>query len=562
MKYIFVIWWVISSVGKGVTAASLAKILQSKWYRTTNIKCDMYVNVDAGTINPFEHGEVFVGADGIEADQDLWNYERFAGQKSRADHYITTWQVYQEVIRRERNLEYDGEDVEVVPDVPNEIIRRIEHAGQVDASDITIVEFGGTVGEYQLLLFLEAARMMKYRDPADVSIVMVSYLPVPATVGEMKTKPTQYAIRTLNSAWLQADFVVCRSGDPIPESKKQKLATVCSIDSDRIIAAPDCEVIYDVPLILDQQRMGDLMLETLWLDTRPSDLTTWQKLVSITKSVTQTVTVAIIGKYVSEDDAHVDADSSGSAAINTDTYISVLESIKYAARQCGKKPVIKRIHSESYETDPAKVKELDEVDAVVIPWGFGTRGIEWKIIALKYIRENNIPYLGLCYGMQLMAIEYARNVLWYSDAASEEWGTSSEHMIIHTMEEQRAKIEQNNYGWSMRLGSYLCQLSAWSQSLDMYTRHRSDDIVTWDEWHIWVRERHRHRYEFNSAYTEAFEAWDIRIAGVDQESWLVEIIENSSCTYMVWVQFHPEFSSRLDKAHPLFVGLIEALGEK
>jgi len=547
MKYIFVAWGVISSVGKGVTAASIAKIMQSKGYKTSNIKCDMYVNIDAWTINPGEHGEVFIGEDGIEADQDLGNYERFASQNSSGVHYVTTGQVYQEVIRKERNMEYGWEDVEVVPDVPNEIIRRIKAAGKHDNADITIIELGGTIGEYQVLLFLEAARIMKYKNPDDVSFVVVSYMPIPAVIGEMKTKPTQYAIRTLNSAGLQADFIICRSEVEMDANRRTRLATVCSLDPDCVIAAPDCDAVYEVPLLLEKQNLGNNLLKKLKLEEKKSDLSKREKLVEVTKTVSDGIKIAVVGKYFQYGEF-----------VNPDAYISVLESIKYAAWQCGKKPIIGWINSEDYEKDPQSVQNLSDYDCVVIPGGFGTRGIEGKINALKHIRENNIPYLGLCYGMQLMAIEFARHACGLSDAASEERNDESKNLIISTMAEQRENLKNNNYGASMRLWACPCTLTTWSNSDRCYRAYRPEDIIWEKNGEITISERHRHRYEFNNDYRELFVQKGMLIAWRNEKRDLVEIIENPSCDYMVGVQFHPEFKSRLDKAHPLFVWLIEA----
>lgn len=552
MKYIFVTWWVISSVGKGVTSASVGKILQSKWYKVANIKCDMYVNIDAGTINPGEHGEVFIGEDGIEADQDLGNYERFTWQDSTALQYITTGQVYQEVIRRERNLEFDGEDVEVVPDIPNEIIRRIKLAAKRSDADVTIIEFWWTIGEYQLLLFLEAARIMKYKHPQDVSFIVVSYLPIPATVGEMKSKPTQHAIRTLNSAGIQADFIVCRASVPVDENRRTRIATICSLDAKSIISAPDCASIYEIPENFEKEDFGNKVLDKLWLENKKSKLKKWKQLVKKTKTVKDKVKVAVVWKYFMHGDF-----------TNADAYISVLESIKYAAWQCDKKPVIGWLNSEEYEKDPKKVKELDDYDAVIIPWGFWTRGIEWKIIACKYIRENNIPYLGLCYGLQVMAIEFARNVCKIKDAATEERDCWSKNLVISTMEEQREQIRNKNYGASMRLGACPCTLIPKTASHKYYTKYRKDDLLGINnKGYPIISERHRHRYEFNNDYKDIFEKNGMKMAWINEDRNLVEIMETPGCDYMVGVQFHPEFKSRLEKAHPLFVWLIEAATKK
>src|SRR3989338_7178090 len=347
-KYVFVIGGVMSSVGKGVTSASISKILQARGYKNTNVKCDMYVNLDAGTIRPIEHGEVFVGEDGIEADQDLGNYERFTGNTMTALNYLTTVQVYNEVIRRERNLEYEGEDVEVVPDIPNEIIRRIKQAAQKNDAEVTVVEFGGTVGEYQLLLFLEAARMMKFSNPDDIAIFLVSYLPIPPHIGEMKTKPTQYASRSLNESGLQADFIVARCSAELDKRRRERLATFCNVLKDNAISAPNVETIYEVPMSLEKGELGNKLLKKLGLKSRRNTIAEWEKFVHHIKSLKKEVHIAVVGKYF----------GTGSYTLS-DSYISVIESIKHASWANNVKPVLSWVNSEDFEKDPASVKDLD-----------------------------------------------------------------------------------------------------------------------------------------------------------------------------------------------------------
>lgn len=525
-KYIFVIGGVMSSVGKGVAAASIAKILQSKGYHVANIKCDMYVNVDAGTIRPAEHGEVFVGEDGIEADQDLGNYERFTDQICTLDNYITTGQVYQEVIRRERNLEYKGEDVEVVPDIPKEIIRRINICQEKTNAEIVVVEYGGTVGEYQLLLFLEAARMMKLQNPNDVFFILVSYLPTPTFLKEQKSKPTQYAIRTLNSAGITPDFVFCRSDEPATNDIKRTISNVCSLSISRIISSPNVQSIYDVPLVYEEQCLGKELLRCMHLRQRKTNMQDWKKLSKKIKSFQEQITIGIVGKYFNFKSCR-------------DTYISVIESLQHAAWHNNRKIKILWFDSEEYENDKKKLKELDTVNGIVVPGGFGRRGTEGMILAAEYARKKKIPYFGLCLGMQIATIEFARNVCKLKDANSEEFNPKTPHPVIHIMKEQKKHIARSNYGATMRLGAYNCILRKGSKTQKIY----GVDMIS---------ERHRHRFEFNNKYREYFNTKGLCIVGINPESDLVEIVELKNHPFFIGVQFHPEFKSRPLNPHPLF----------
>ncbi len=531
-KYVFVVGGVMSSVGKGVASASIAKLVQARGYKVASIKCDMYVNVDAGTIRPAEHGEVYVGADGIEADQDLGNYERFTGQITTLDNYITTGQVYQEVIRRERNLEYGGEDVEVVPDVPKEIIRRIKNCQQKTKADIMTIEYGGTVGEYQLVLFLEAARMMKAAMPEDVIFVMVSYLPTPSLLGEQKSKPTQYAIRTLNSAGITPDFIMCRSDLPVSPDVKRTISNVCSLPIERIISAPNVESIYDVPIVFHKQDLGKEVLKALNLRVNPSRMKEWEALSRKIKRMKKEVKIAIVGKYFNMKSCK-------------DTYISVIEATNHAAWHHGFKPKITWIDSESYEKDPKKVKELKKFDGVVVPGGWGTRGIEGKIKAIEYIRKNNIPYLGLCYGMQCAVIEFARNVLGWKDACTTEMKKKGGHPVIHWMPGQLENIKKKKYGGTLRLGEHPCQLIKGTKARELYGKAK-------------VSERHRHRYEYNNDYRVELEEAGLITSGVNPEMNLVEIVELKDHPFFMGTQFHPEFKSYPLKPNPVWRGFLAA----
>ena len=528
IKYIFICGGVMSSVGKGIAAASIGKNLQSKGYRVCIIKCDMYVNVDAGTIRPTEHGEVFVGEDGIEADQDLGNYERFINIPSTKENYITTGQIYKTVIEKERNLEYGGEDVEVVPDIPNEIIRRIKEASLKNKSQITIVEIGGTVGEYQNLLFLEAARMMRLKSPQNVIFALASYLPIPKKVGEMKTKPTQYAARSLNSAGIQADFILARAERPLDKKRKEKLSIFCSVPIENVISAPDASSVYEVPINFEKEDLGNKILKKFNLEPKKNNLDGWKQLVKKIKSLEKQIKIAVVGKYF----------ATGSFILS-DSYISVIESIKYACWANNVKPKLTWINSQRFEKDLNSVKILNNYDGVIVPGGFGSRGVEGIISAIKYARENKIPFLGLCFGMQLATVEFARNAANLKNANSTEINPNTKYPVIDLMKKQKKNIKKSNYGATMRLGNYPCSLVNGTRAKKSYGK---SDIL----------ERHRHRYEFNNKYLNLLKSKGLVISGINKKQNLVEIIELENHPFFVGTQFHPEFKSRPLSSHPLF----------
>jgi CTP synthase len=533
-KYIFVVGGVMSSVGKGIAASSIGKLLQSRGYRVTNIKADMYVNIDAGTIRPAEHGEVFVGEDGIEADQDLGNYERFTGQTCTRDNYITTGQIYAEVIRRERNLEYEGEDVEVYPDIPKEIVRRIKACQEKNNSEIVIIEYGGTVGEYQLLPFLEAARMMKSKNPEDVFVVLISYLPTPSLLGEQKSKPTQHAITDLFSVGLSPDFVICRADQPASADIKRTISNVCSLPIERIISAPDVYSIYDVPVNFEKENFGVTLLKTIGLPSKKKDLADWTALAAKIKKINKEVRIGIVGKYFNFKSCK-------------DTYISVIESINHAAWAEGYKPVVSWIDTEKYEKDRSKLSELDGLDGIIVPGGFGSRGTEGMILAANYAREKKIPYFGLCLGMQIMTLAFARNVLGLPRANSTEFEAETPDPVIATMQDQVEKIKNKNYGATMRLGVYPCELKDGTIARAAYGKKN-------------ISERHRHRYEVNNAYVKRLEEAGLVFSGKYVEGNLMEIAElpKSEHPFCLGTQFHPEFLSRPLSPHPLFLAFIRA----
>lgn len=534
IKYIFVVGGVMSSVGKGVSTASIGRILQSRGYRITMVKCDMYVNIDAGTMRPTEHGEVYVGEDGIEADQDLGNYERFGGIATTKDNYITTGQVYQAVIDKERSFGYEGEDVEVVPDIPNEIIRRINIAAHKTKAEIVVVEIGGTVGEYQNILFLEAIRILKLKNPNDVALVLVSYLPIPKSIGEMKTKPTQYAAQTLNAAGLQCDFILCRAEKPIDAPRRRKLGIFCGIQPDNAISAPDVESIYEIPMNFEKEKLSDKLLKKLQLKPRGRNLRDWQKLVDKIHSSTTPLKIGIVGKYFGSGDFTL-----------ADSYISVIEAIRHASVANNRKPEIQWLDSEIYEHDRRKLKELDNFDGIIVPGGFGSRGVEGKIRAIQYVREKKIPYLGLCYGMQLATIEFARNVCGIKDANTTEINPATKNPVIHLMPEQLKHLARKLYGATMRLGAYPAILEKDSLVAKAYGTRR-------------ISERHRHRYEFNNDYKARLEKKGLKFSGTSPDGQLVEIIELPGHPFFVGTQFHPEFKSRPLQPHPLFLEFVRA----
>ena len=535
-KYIFVVGGVMSGVGKGTAASSIGKVLQSKGYEVTAIKIDPYINIDAGTMNPVEHGEVFVTDDGDETDQDIGNYERFLNRSIGRDNYMTTGRVYQSVIEKERNLEYNGRCVEVVPDIPNEVIARIKRAVKKAKADIAIIEVGGTVGEYQNVLFLEAGRMLKLENPNDVLFVLVSYLPVPGNLGEMKTKPTQTAARLLNSAGIQADFVLARAPVAIDEPRRRKLAIFCNVQPENVISAPDVKSIYEVPLNFAREKLGDKILAKLNLKSNKKDLKEWSKMVQTIKTASKQLKIGVVGKYFTTGDF-----------ILSDSYISVIEAMRHASWDANYKPILEWIDSLEYEKNPKKLVELKKYDGVIVPGGFGGRGIEGKIAAIKYVREHKIPYFGLCYGMQLATVEFARNVAKLKGAVNtSEINSKAEHQVIHMMPGQENLVRTNKYGGTMRLGAYPCVLSKDSIAYQAYgTRN--------------ISERHRHRYEFNNEYREILTKAGLRIAGTSPDKRLVEIIEVPDHPFFVGTQFHPEFKSRPLNPHPLFKAFVKAM---
>ena len=533
--YLFIVGGVMSGVGKGVSTASIGALLKARGLKVTAVKIDQYINVDAGTMNPVEHGEVFVTKDGDETDQDIGNYERFLDEDITRMNYMTTGRVYLAVIERERALGYGGKTVEVVPHVPLEIISRIKTAAKTCDADVTLIEIGGTVGEYQNILYLEAARMMKSEAPDDVLVGLVSYFPIPGVLGEMKSKPTQYAVRACNSAGIQPDFLIGRASVPIDGPRKEKIAMYCNIRPEDIISAPDVPSIYSVPEAFHAEGLDDRIVKKLKLRTKPSNLKPWHDLMARREKAKKILKIGVIGKYISTGDF-----------ILTDAYISVLEALKHASWASDCKVEVDWLNPEIFEKTPTEVaKALKQVDGVLVPGGFGARGIEGKMLAIRYAREKKIPYLGLCYGLQLATIEAARHQLGLDKANTTEINPKTPDPVIHLMNEQEEKMKSKDYGGTMRLGTYPCVLRPNSLARKLYGT-------------AVIEERHRHRYECNPAYREALEKVGLVPSGLSPDGTLVEVVERPDHPFFVACQFHPEFLSRPFKPHPLFKGFIEA----
>ncbi|MDD4901827.1 MAG: CTP synthase [Patescibacteria group bacterium] len=535
-KYVFVVGGVMSGVGKGITTSSIAMILQSKGYKVSACKIDPYINVDAGTMNPVEHGEVFVTDDGDETDQDVGNYERFLNKNIYRENYMTTGRVYLSVIQKERNLEYGGKCVEVVPHIPLEVIGRIHTAAEKAGAEIMVVEIGGTVGEYQNLLFLEAARMMKLYNPESVQFVMVSFLPIPSKLGEMKTKPTQYAIHSLNAAGIQPNFIVARAEVPVDEPRRAKIAINCGIAPEDVISAPDIDSIYDVPLNFEKDHLGDRILDKFGLKKKKDDMKEWTAMVAKRRKAKKTVEIGIVGKYF----------VSGHFCF-TDSYVSVIEAIKHAATFNNCKANLHWLGSDEVEKNGASF--LKKYDGIIVPQGWGSRGAEGKIATIEYCRKNKKPYFGLCYGMQMAVIEFARHVLGFKDANSAEVNPATKHPVIHIMPGQAELLAQKQYGGTIRLGGWPCKIVKGTHLYRAYQVDKNKDDI--------VIERHRHRYEYNNEYRELMEKKGLTVAGTSPDGQIVEAVEITDHPFFIGTQFHPEYISRPLAPHPLFVEFIK-----
>ncbi len=577
-KYIFVIGGVMSGVGKGVATSSIGMLLRSKGFEVNLAKVDPYLNVDAGTMNPTEHGEVFVLNSGLETDQDMGNYERFLNRDLTASDYITSGMVYKHVIEKERALGYGGKCVEAVPHIRDEIVHRFENSAKVNKSDISIIEIGGTVGDYQNIMFIEAARVLKIRHPHDVIFIMVSYLPIPGTLGEMKTRPTQHAVYHLASYGVTTDIVIARASIPLDERRKEKIATACNIPAKRVISAPDIKSIYDVPINFEKDKLAEIIVEALDLPKTKlnNSFNEWKKMAEgIKDHEDKVVNIAIVGKYFNTGDF-----------ILSDSYISVLEAIKFSAYAVGVKPVIHTINASDFQEvkgHPTTLKlrrsgreevkgerskggesifpyeQLDKMDGIIVPGGFGETGIEGKLNVIRYAREKKIPYFGLCYGMQLMTIEYARNVLGLKGAHTAEIDPKSPHLVIDIMPDQKKKIAEGKFGGSMRLGQYEAYLKKGTVAEEAY-KIKNKILKIKNSDYLVIKERHRHRYEVNPEYIEQLEKGGLVFSGKSPDGTLMEIAElpKDIHPFFLGTQFHPEFLARPLAPHPLFTSFMKA----
>ena len=529
MKYIFVSGGVISGIGKGIATSSIALLLKAAGYKVAPLKIDPYLNVDAGTMNPIEHGETFVLDDGSETDQDLGNYERYLNEDLNKNNFTTSGQVYLSVIQRERSLEYDGACVEAVPHIPEEIIGRVNEAGK--GMDVVIIEIGGTVGELQNVFIFEANRILKLNKDNDVVHIHVTYLPIPPSLGEMKSKPAQMSVKELNAMGIQPDILLARSGVAIDEARKKKLALFCSVEPEDIISSPDVKSIYQVPVNYEDEGLTDRILTKLNLKRKNTDLKEWRAFVGKVNGAVTSVKIGIVGKYFTSGDFTL-----------TDSYISVIEAIKHACFSQGFKPDIDWIDASQIEKNPGSLRQYQ---GIIVPGGFGSRDVEGKIAAIRYARENKIPYLGLCYGMQMACVEYARDVFGMKGAHTTEIDPKTKFPIIHVMPDQVKKLLKKDYGGTMRLGSWDADLVKGSLVEKLYGKSET-------------KERHRHRYEFNNDYREQFDKSDLQIVATSPDGKLVEIVELKNHPFFVGTQFHPELKSRPLNPHPLFMGFINA----
>jgi len=544
-KYIFISGGVISGLGKGITAASLALLLKAAGYKVAPIKADPYLNHDAGTMNPIIHGETFVTEDGLETDQDLGHYERFINENLSKFNYMTAGQVYLSVIERERRLEYNGICVETIPHIPREIIRRLKLLAERSKAEIVILEIGGTAGEYQNAMFLEAARELALKNRNDVLNIHVAYLPLPPSLGELKSKPVQTSVQLLHMAGIQPDIIIGRAVKDIDKTRKEKIATFCSINIEDIFSNPDLPSIYQVPEYLERQGITDRILSKLGLVRKSVDLTDWKKFNQKINNVRKNLKIGIVGKYFRSGDFSLE-----------DSYVCVMEAVKQACWWQGVKPEIIWIDSVDIEKK-GEQEVLNGFDGLIVPQGWGSRGIEGKIATASFARKNKIPYLGLCFGMQVAVIEFARNVCGLSDAHTEEVNPNTKHPVIHIMPNQKEYLAKRQYGATMRLGAWPCVLkrdSIISRAYEKWTKQGINTLYKLPE----VAERHRHRYEFNNEYKKLFEEKGVVFSGVSPDGTLVEAIELPNHPFFVGTQFHPEFKARPLNPHPLFLEFISA----
>ena len=525
-KFVFITGGVVSSIGKGIVAASLGRLLKSRDYSVSILKLDPYINVDPGTMSPYQHGEVFVTDDGAETDLDLGHYERFTDTSMSRLNSVTTGSIYQAVINKERRGDYEGGTVQVIPHITNEIKERIHRVAKNTGSDVVLTEIGGTVGDIESLPFMEAIRQFR-KDVGRNNVVYmhVTLIPWIPAAGEMKTKPTQHSVKELRSIGIQPDVLVCRSDRPLFPGIKEKIAEFCDVEVNSVVTSLDASTIYEVPLILEQEGLAQRTLELLQLEQREPDLQDWRSLVIKMNSTRTKIEIAIVGKYIQLGDA----------------YLSVVEALGHGAIAANSEVNLRWVSAEDIEANGA-AKYLHDVGGVIVPGGFGIRGVDGKVAAIEYARSHNLPFLGLCLGMQCCAIEWARNVAQLKDANSAEFDPETANPVINILPEQQDVID---LGGTMRLGTYPCRLKPDTLAYSLY----QDEVIY---------ERHRHRYEFNNAYRSLLLETDYEISGTSPDGRLVEIIEMPNHPFFIATQFHPEFRSRPNKPHPLFLGLVEA----
>ena len=531
-KYIFVTGGVTSSLGKGIIAASLGKLLQARGFKVTNQKLDPYINVDPGTLNPYEHGECYVTVDGHEADLDLGHYERFLGVETHKANNVTTGRIYQNVINKERRGDYLGKTVQIIPHITDEIKRNVKLLGNKGEFDFVITEIGGTVGDIESLPYIESVRQLKWELGKNCLIIHLTYVPYLAAAKELKTKPTQHSVKALQEEGVQADILVLRTEHDISMDIRKKVALFCNVETSAVMQSIDVPTIYRVPLNMQQEKLDEVVLTKMGFDlakTPAADMTKWTEFVEKLENAKEEVRIGIVGKYVQLPDA----------------YKSIIESLLHASANHNKKLKLELILSDKL-TEENVGKKLQNLNGIIVAPGFGQRGMDGKFAALRYARENNMPCLGICMGMQTMSIEFARNVLGYTDANSTEIDPNTTHNVVDIMDEQKDIL---NLGGSMRLGAFKCKLKKGSKVHDIYGKDN-------------ISERHRHRFEFNNDYIAEFEKAGMLCSGLNEASNLVEIIELKSHKWFIGVQFHPEYSSTVVKPHPLFISFIEAAIKK
>jgi CTP synthase len=527
-KYIFVTGGVTSSLGKGIIAASLGKLLQARGFKVTNQKLDPYINIDPGTLNPYEHGECYVTVDGLEADLDLGHYERFLNVETHRANNITTGRIYQNVINKERRGDYLGKTVQIIPHITDEIKRNIKLLGAKGEFDFVITEIGGTVGDIESLPYIESVRQLKWELGKNCLIIHLTYVPYLAAAKELKTKPTQHSVKALQEQGVQADILILRTEHDISTDIRKKVALFCNVEQSAVMQSIDVPTIYRVPLNMQEEKLDEVVLTKMGFDlekTPAADMTKWIAFVEKMENATEVVKIGIVGKYVQLQDA----------------YKSISESLLHASAYNNKKLKLELILSDKLDESNVE-KKLGGLEGIIVAPGFGQRGMEGKFVALKFARENNIPCLGICMGMQTMSIEFARNVLGYADANSTEIDPNTTHKIVDIMDEQKNIL---NLGGSMRLGAFKCKLRRGTKAYEIYGKEN-------------ISERHRHRFEFNNAYKEEFEKAGMICSGMNVESDLVEIIELRTHKWYIGVQFHPEYSSTVVNPHPLFISFIKA----